>query len=102
MTSAASGQVELSGAAPNQAEITGRVLTTFGEGVPNARVTLTDTSGQTRAKTAVTNGFGYYRFGGLEVGHTYTINVDSRGRTFTPLTVSVYDQLLNIDMLAQQ
>ncbi len=102
MTTAASGQIELSAAAPNQAEISGRILTTFGEGVPNARVTLTDTSGQILAKAVVTYGFGYYRFGGLDVGHTYTINVESRGRTFTPLTVSVYDQLLNVDMISQQ
>ena len=102
MTTAASGQVELTAAAPNEVELSGRVLTVFGEGLPNARVTLTDAAGQTRARTTLTNGFGYYRFGGLQVGQTYTLNVESRGRTFTPLTLSVNDQLQSIDMIVQQ
>lgn len=102
ITTAASGQVDLTAAAPDQAEIAGRVLTALGDGVPNARVTLTDISGQKHVRNVITNGFGYYRFGGLAVGHTYTISVESRGRTYTPLTVSVYDQLLSLDMTAQQ
>jgi Carboxypeptidase regulatory-like domain len=101
MTTAAAGQVTLSAAAPNQAEITGRVLSAFGEGIPNARVTLTDISSKTRAQTAVSNGFGFYRLGGLSIGHTYTINVQSRERGFDPITVSVTDQSLNVDMIAR-
>ena len=88
---AADGQVELSAAASNQAEISGRLLTAIGQWLPNARITLTDTTGQSR--TAVSNGFGVYRFGGLQVGQTYTIGVESRRYAFTPLTVSVTGQL---------
>lgn len=99
MTTAANGQVELSSAASNQAEVTGRVFTAFGEGIPNARVTLTDVTAPARAKSVVSNGFGYYRFDGLQVGNTYTINVESKERKFEPITVSITDQMLNVDMI---
>lgn len=102
MTTAAFGQVELSAAAPDQAEIGGRILSTLGEGIPNARVTLTDTSAENRAQSVISNGFGYFRFGGLQVGQTYTIRVESRERTFTPQTASVTNQLLDLDMIEQQ
>ena len=64
------GMVALSAAAPDQAEITGRLLNSMGQGMPNARVTLTDTAGETRS--VMSNGFGAYRFGALTVGQTYT------------------------------
>ena len=99
-TTAADGQVELSAAAPDQAEISGRLLNSFGQGIPHARITLTDTAGQTRS--IISNGFGYYRFGNLQVGQTYTISARSRGWTFTPLTVSVTDELVSFDMIAGQ
>ena len=96
----ADGQVELSAARPDQAEISGRLLTTLGAGVPNARVTLTDTNGQSRA--VLSNGFGAYRFGGLQVGQTYTVSVRSKGVTFEPLTVSVTGESITADMIAAQ
>ena len=97
-TLATDGQVELSAAAANQAEMTGRVVNPMGQGIPNARVTLTDTTGATRS--IMSNGFGVYRFGGLQVGQTYTISVESKQLAFTPLTVSVTGQSVNVDMIA--
>ena len=44
-SSVTDGMVQLSAAAPDQAEITGRLLNPMGQRVPNARVTLTDTTG---------------------------------------------------------
>jgi hypothetical protein len=93
------GQVELSAAAANDAEISGRVLTALGAGVPNARITLTDAAGQIRS--VISNGFGYYRFGGLQVGQTYTISVESRSFKFAPLTASVTGQSASVDLIAQ-
>jgi len=93
------GEVELSNAEPNQAEITGRVLTGIGAGVPNARVTLTDPSG--RSRTVVSNGFGFYRFAGLQVGQTYTVRVEFRAVSVTPVTVSVTGQTVNADLIEQ-
>ncbi|MBK8465613.1 MAG: M36 family metallopeptidase [Chloracidobacterium sp.] len=97
-TITANGKVELSDSVPELAEISGRVLTAFGIGVPNAQVKLTDTTGRTLS--AVSNGFGYYRFGDLKIGETFTLSIDSRGRSFTPVMVSTNGQLLNLDMIA--
>ncbi|MBK8465224.1 MAG: proprotein convertase P-domain-containing protein [Chloracidobacterium sp.] len=98
-TAAVDGQIELSAAAPNQAEITGRLISSMGQGVPNARVTLTDSAGQSRV--VLSNGFGLYRFGNLQVGQTYTISVQSRNYSFTPLTISVTNQAVNADVIAE-
>ena len=98
-TTVTDGQVELSAATPNQAEINGRLLTAFGAGVPNSRVTLIDAAGQSRS--ILSDGFGVYRFGNLQIGQTYTVSVESRRNTFAPLTVSVTDQLVNVDMIAE-
>ena len=92
------GAVELSAAAADQAEIAGRLLNPMGQGVPNARVTLTDTAGNSR--TAQSNSFGAYRFGSLTVGQTYTVSVESKQLGFAPLTVSVTDQSVNVDLIA--
>jgi len=97
LTKVANGQVELVAPASDQAEISGRLLNTLGQGIPNARVTLTDMAGQTL--TTVSNGFGYYRFGGLQMGQTFTISVSSRGWTFTPLTIGVTEQLASANMI---
>lgn len=81
-------------------EITGRLLTSMGQGIPNVQVTLTDTTG--RSFFAVTNGFGFYRFGDLELGQTYTISAASGNYSFMPLTVSVTGQSIDVDMVADQ
>lgn len=94
------GQVELSAAAPNQAEINGRLLTAMGQGIANARVILTDLNGQSRA--VVTNELGYYRFGLLQVGQTYTLSTDARRQSVMPLTISVTSQIVNVDLIAAQ
>jgi uncharacterized delta-60 repeat protein len=95
---AAAGQVRLSAAAADSAEMSGRLLNSMGQGIPNANVTLTDTAGKSRS--IISNGFGYYRLGGLKVAQTYTIKVESRGWTFPPLTISVTGGLISVDMIA--
>jgi Cohesin domain/Carboxypeptidase regulatory-like domain len=93
------GQVELSASAPNQAELTGRIVNSMGQGMPMARVTLTDTTGAIR--TASTDSFGVYRFGGLTVGQTYTVNAASRSLKATPTAVSITSQSARADLIAQ-
>ena len=70
------------------------------QGELHIRVTLTDTTGKIRS--VVSNGFGYFRFGGLQVGQTYTISVESRRWAVAPLTVSVIGQEQNFDLIAAQ
>jgi hypothetical protein len=94
------GQVELSAVTPNQAEFNGRLLSPMGRAIPNGLITMTDSTGKTRF--AISNESGVYRFGGLNVGQTYTISVDSIHNHFTPLTISVIGRLLNMNMIADQ
>ena len=93
------GQVELSAATQNDAEISGRLLTAMGQGVAHARVVLTDAAGESRS--ILTDGFGVYRFGGLQAGQTYTIGVDSKRFTFAPLTVTTQAQPVTADLIAR-
>lgn len=76
----------------------GRVSTETGLAISNARVYLTDSSGTIRA--AVTNGFGYYRIDGVEVGQTYIVWVVAKNFQFTPLTIAVNDELKDLDIIA--
>ena len=92
------GRVQVT-AASNNASINGRVLTSTGQGVANARVTITDTNGQVR--NAITGGFGMFQFGDLQVGQTYTISVTSKRYTFAPQTVSVTGDAVSVDLIAQ-
>jgi hypothetical protein len=100
-TLAADGQIELIKPGSDQAEISGRLLSATGQGIPNARVTLTDTTGQARSRTVMSNGFGVFRFGDLRVGQTYTISGSSKQYDLAPLTVSVTGNLVNVDLIAQ-
>ena len=60
-----------------RAEISGRVLTHDGRWIPNATVSITDSSsGLVRA--ARTGSFGYYRFDDIEAGRTYIIRAEAR------------------------
>ncbi len=88
-----------SSASSVEAEMRGRLFNRLGQGIPNARVILTDSSGKTR--TVISNGFGYYHFDGLQLGLSYTISVESRGWTFQPMTINVSSQLVNLDMITE-
>lgn len=81
------------------AGISGNVLTSTGEQVVRARVTLTSTTGETF--TVVSNNFGRFGFGGLRIGETYTVTVRAKDLTFAPRQVSVTDSATEIDVIAQ-
>lgn len=98
-TATTDGQVELTAAAPDQAELTGRVLTANGQPIANTRVTITNTRGESHS--ILTNGLGYYRFGSLHVGDTYTLNVKTREYRFNTVTVSISGQLTDVDVIAE-
>lgn len=82
------------------ASISGRVLNLQGYGIYRARVTITDMSGN--ARRAVTNPFGYFRFVDLEVGKSYILRAESKGYSFNPLFLSVFQDLTAIDFIASQ
>lgn len=69
--------------------ISGRVTSITGRGIRNVRLTLTDSSGQTR--TATTTSFGYYRFDDVRAGETYILSAVGKRFSFSQPT-----QVLNI------
>ncbi len=82
--------------------IGGRVMTFGGQGIQNARVTLTYPDGETQ--TSLTGSFGYYRFNHIPVGETYVLTVVSRRFGFTNPTqiLTVSDELDNLDFVAME
>ena len=79
--------------------VSGRVLSSNGMALRNARVDLHDTSGNTRS--VITNAFGYYRFENVVSGASYVVNVEARGSVFTPRAISVKDSLTGVDLIAR-
>lgn len=57
--------------------VEGRIMSSDGRGVYNARVVMSDSNGQTRY--VLTNPFGYYRFAGVPSGAIYTFTVAAKG-----------------------
>lgn len=79
--------------------IGGRVTNTSGEAISKAKVTLTDSHGITRM--AITNAFGFYRFDGIEVGQTITLNVSSKENQFEPVSLPVTEDMKDLNFTAQ-
>jgi len=77
------------------------LLTSAGGAVSGVRVTLTNSNtGETY--TVLSNSMGVYRFGGIKVGHSYVISVDSKEFTFAPQAISLLSDMNNVDLRSQQ
>lgn len=73
--------------------VSGRVVSAFGSGIGKVRVSLTDSSGETR--TVVTSTFGYFRFDEVQAGQTYIVGVRSKRYQFAEpdQVISVNDEI---------
>jgi Carboxypeptidase regulatory-like domain len=92
-------QVQVPSAPAVSVTVSGRVTTSAGRGVANARVTLTDPNGASRM--ILTSPFGYYRFTNvLTSGSMYTAAVASKKYTFTTRQISVLDNLTDTNFVA--
>ena len=80
--------------------IAGMVTDANGRAISRVTVLLTDSQGVTR--TARTNSFGYYRFEGVASGQTYTLDAQAKGYSFVPQVVSVNDEIVDLNLAAQQ
>ena len=78
--------------------IGGRIQTSQGQGVSNAKVEMSDENGA--ISSARTNSFGYYHFDEVLVGRTYIFNVRHKNYQFNSQAVTVLDELQNIDFIA--
>jgi hypothetical protein len=92
------GLVTIVGPSAASVSVGGQLLTATGEPVSKAKVLLTASNGATR--TAISNGFGYYRFDDVTVGETYIISVNSKRYTFTPMAISPTDGLSELNLIA--
>src|SRR5678816_1932876 len=79
------------------AEVSGRVVTSTGQGVRNALVTLRDERGTT--VSATTGSFGYFRFESVRTGHNYLATVRSARFTFPPQVISVVDNVADLEFV---
>lgn len=82
------------------ANVSGRVSNAAGQGLANARVTVTNETGE--RLTATTNAFGYYSFENLVVGQTYVFNVASKRYTFSNSTQVIFlgDDLSDLNFIS--
>jgi len=80
--------------------ISGMVTDANGRAISRVNLTLTDSNGQTR--TAKSNTFGYFRFDGVDSGQTYTLDASAKGYSFVPQVVSVNDEIVDLNLTAQQ
>jgi hypothetical protein len=87
------GAFELISPTAASVSISGRVLNGK-SGVARASVVLTSSTGETRL--AKTNPFGYFKFDGVLAGTVYIVNVYSKGQTFSPQVISVYDNVSDL------
>jgi hypothetical protein len=79
--------------------VSGRVVTSNGQGVANAQVSLHGAGGSVR--TVITGTFGNYSFGNVAPG-SYTIDVLAKRYTFDSQTMQVSDNISNLNFVAQQ
>jgi hypothetical protein len=94
------GVYQIPALVPSAASVTvGGRVTANGRGVANAVVTYAGQTGE--RKSAITNGFGYFRFEEVPVG-TYVFNVLSKRYNFEPRTVEVNDELTELNFEAQE
>jgi photosystem II stability/assembly factor-like uncharacterized protein len=78
--------------------VAGRVTNSAGQAIRGAIVTIGDNAGNTRS--VATNTFGYYGFDEVSTGQTYVVSVTSKRYRFTTRTLTVNDDLGNVDFVA--
>jgi hypothetical protein len=80
--------------------ISGRVLTSSGQGVGGISVALTDTGGNLVA-FATTTSFGFYQFNNIIPGRTYTIEPITKRYAFEPWTGQITDNVVDRNFVAE-
>jgi len=93
------GQVTVQSTTAAKVSAGGTVMRSNGQGVKNARVSVTDANGSVRE--VKTNRVGAYRVKGLEAGKTYIFNATAKGLKFQPRPVTVLGDMTNINLTAQ-
>lgn len=82
------------------ASVGGRILAANGIGIRNVIISLTDISGG-ESRLVRSSSFGYYQFDEIPVGETYILTVRSKRFVFAPQVVSVFEDLTELNFIAQ-
>jgi hypothetical protein len=89
---------ELSALTAAEVAVSGRVVSSDGRGIRNARVTITGNDG--REISTMTGPAGAFRFDAITAGRTYVIGVASRRFQFESQVVSVSDNISDLTFVA--
>jgi hypothetical protein len=92
------GSITLAAPTAANTSVSGRVLTADSSAIRNARVVFTDAEGVGRS--AVSNPFGYFTVEGLPAGQTYVVSTWAKGYNFDPVTISVVDEISDLEIHA--
>lgn len=76
--------------------ISGRVLSSYGKGIPRVSISLTVGNGE--VLTSQTNPFGYFSFNDLEINNTYVLQPRSKRFVFAPQVLTLEDSIMNIHL----
>ena len=85
---------------PSGLNVGGRILNANNRGVARAIVTLTGQDGNTRFAHA--NPFGYYRFQNVSGSEIYTFSVISKQHQFAPQTITIVENISDLNFTPQQ
>ena len=85
------------GADSTPVSISGKVFTSTGLALRNAKVVLTDSTNVQRF--AITSTFGVYNFPDIPTGQDYTMTVQAKRYRFPPKVVSLTGELTNVDFV---
>lgn len=77
--------------------ISGRILTPGNGGLLNARVTITDSAGQSR--TVMTGAGGSFRFDDVAAGATYVLSVVSKRYAYAPQIITANADLTDVNFV---
>ncbi len=76
---------------PSLVTVSGKVVTPDGRGLRNATVSMTDA--QNVVRTTTTSSFGFFSFANVATGGQYVFRVQSRSYRYSPVTVTINDNL---------
>jgi CSLREA domain-containing protein len=91
------GSVEVA-VAQASATVSGRVVTSSGQGVSQSVVTISNAMGV--VQTRLTSSFGYFDFSDIPTGQMYTIEVSSKRFDFDPQQVTVNGDVTGVVIVA--
>ena len=80
--------------------ISGKVLTSSGQGLKNAVVSMIDSVGARRSVT--TNSFGAYSITDVSAFQNYTLTVSSKKFRYSPMSVTPTGNMVNLDLTGQE